>query len=47
MEPGVGETVVRVILIYCRCTEELLVKFTRTFDGALVGEAIYIGGSRD
>ena len=43
--PDVVEMVRLVILISCKWTEDLLDKFTRPFDGALVGEAIYIGGT--
>ena len=45
VDPWFGEPVVQVILRYCKWAEELLANFLRTFDRALVGEAIFVGGS--
>ena len=47
VDPGLGVTVVQVILRYFRWTEELIANFSRTFGGALVGEVVLIGGSLD
>ena len=38
----IGKLVGLLVLIGCRWTEDLLASFTRLFDGALVGVAIFI-----